>query len=212
MTQFAKDAAITAASAGAGYVAGKTIQTGAAKVVEGIKNTGLPARVVNKMKNETVLVHGSPKSGLTEIKPTASSNLISNENPGYAVAYGWKPEEVVSTTQLVKNVEFYAQGQKNYRVNPLGEKIVPEPTGYVTKVNINAAAPTQKFLKEPGIVAKGNWASVKPLKIVDKIPMSGKTIAQLEQEFFKKIKRAGGKLPAKPKPVKTVSTVPPPRT
>jgi len=91
MTQFAKDAAINAASAGAGYVAGKAVQAGAAKVVE----SGLAARLSNIVKGETPLLHGSPLSKLPVIKPQLGSKTF----PEDKVAYGWNAEQMLKVNE-----------------------------------------------------------------------------------------------------------------
>lgn len=50
-----KKAAVNAAALGAGYVAGKAIQTAAGAAAK----TGVPARIVNKLTGQSVVVHAS---------------------------------------------------------------------------------------------------------------------------------------------------------
>jgi hypothetical protein len=80
MKSLAVDAAITAAGAGA------TI--GAMKAGKAVVNTGIPARVRNAVRGETILVHGSPMQNLKTIEPRLNSARFPNEK----VAYGWNPK------------------------------------------------------------------------------------------------------------------------
>jgi hypothetical protein len=67
----AKQAAVNAAALGAGYIAGKAIQTAAGAVVK----SGLPNRLKNTLLNQSVVVHGTkyPIKG-TEINTNFGSN------------------------------------------------------------------------------------------------------------------------------------------
>jgi hypothetical protein len=55
------------------------------KLVRAIENTGLPARIANTVKRETVLLHGSPKQGLNVINPRTGSARF----PDKKVSFGW---------------------------------------------------------------------------------------------------------------------------
>ena len=66
----AKQAAINAAALGAGYVAGKAIQT----VAGAAAKTGVVPRIVNKVTKQELYLHGSPKSGIKQINPTIGAN------------------------------------------------------------------------------------------------------------------------------------------
>jgi len=88
----AKQAAVNAAALGAGYIAGKAIQTAAGAVAK----TGVLARVVNKVTKQELYLHGSPTTGLKEIFPTMGKNrqwsqerglLGFYENPKASVGY-----------------------------------------------------------------------------------------------------------------------------
>ena len=61
LTALSKSAALDVAITGAAIGAGKGVQA--------IANTGIPARIGNIVKRETVVLHGSPVKGLSEITP-----------------------------------------------------------------------------------------------------------------------------------------------
>lgn len=174
MTQFAKDAAITAASAGAGYVAGKAVSKGAAKVVE----SGIPARIANTVKRQTVVVHGSPVPGLTEIKPnlSTSAKMLGYTSPE---AYAANP----STGFSYKVARDYAQKSGSGVSGGLGGSV------YIAK------AKTKDLVWREGIkkVESPIFSSEKSFKVVKEFPMFGNKV----DAFDKSLKRAGAKLPKK---------------
>lgn len=174
MTQFAKDAAITAASAGAGYVAGKAVSKGAAKVVE----SGIPARIANIVKGETVVVHGSPVPGLTEIKPNLSTaaKMLGYTSPE---AYAANP----STGFSYKVARDYAQESGSGVSGGLSGRV------YIAK------AKTKDLVWREGIKKAESpiFSSEKSFKVVKEFPMFGNEVGA----FDKSLKRAGAKLPKK---------------
>ena len=174
MTQFAKDAAITAASAGVGAVAGKVVSKGAAKVVE----SGIPARVSNIVKRETVVVHGSPVPGLTEIKPNLSTaaKMLGYTSPE---AYAANP----STGFSYKVARDYAQESGSGVSGGLGGSV------YIAK------AKTKDLVWREGIKKAESpiFSSEKSFKVVNEFPMFGNKVGA----FDKSLKRAGAKLPKK---------------
>ena len=103
MTQFAKDAAITAALAGAGYVAGKAVSSVVAKVAEKPMYYG---------------IHGSPISDLTKIEPQIGRNTqgFNNNVKGMfgpetqinspkVFSYKPEPENIIATTQYAQDAQ-----------------------------------------------------------------------------------------------------------
>jgi hypothetical protein len=104
MTQFAKDAAITAASAGAGYVAGKAVSKGA-------------GAIANSQKTYYG-VHGSPTSNLTKIEAQIGKNTQGfNKNvkgmfgsdaqisSPKVFSYKPEPENIIATTQYAQDAQ-----------------------------------------------------------------------------------------------------------
>lgn len=81
----AKQAAINAAALGAGYVAGKAIQTAANAAAK----TGLPQRFVNTITNKKIVVHatGNPVEG-KYLRPAAGSP----GSPDKPVVFSWSTD------------------------------------------------------------------------------------------------------------------------
>jgi len=81
----AQQAAINAAYAAGGYVAGKVFSKAAGAVVE----SGLPNRLKNTLLNQSVVVHGTGRPIVgNQIRPTAGSPGSPNE----AVVFSWNPK------------------------------------------------------------------------------------------------------------------------
>lgn len=195
MTQFAKDAAITAATAGAGYVAGKAFQAGAAKVVE----SGLASRLSNIVKGETVLVHGSPVKGLTEITPS-----FSRARPDEARVFGMRtdvPLESQFNTQSV--TEGYATGGSWIDKG----KTIPEGGGSLYVINVPKkttdlpAYPKRprgpKFTESgrpiiefpPSVATSSSSAG----RVVGEVPIAGKNSEAIRKALQQELKLAGVK-------------------
>ena len=195
MTQFSKDVAITAASAGAGYVAGKAVQAGAAKVVE----SGLASRLSNIIKGETVLVHGSPVKNLTQITPS-----FSRARPDEARVFGMRtdvPLESQFNTQSV--TEGYATGGSWIDKG----KTIPEGGGslYVIKTSKKTtdlpAYPKKpkgpKFTESgrpiiqfpPSVATSSSSAG----RVVGEVPLAGKNSEAIRKALQQELKLAGVK-------------------
>jgi len=146
--------------------------------VEGVKNTGVPARIANKVKRETVVVHGSPVPGLTEIKPNLSKGA---KSLGYTTpeAYAANP----STGFSYKVARDYAQESGSGVSGGLGGSV------YIAK------AKTKDLVWREGIkkVESPIFSSEKSFKVVKEFPMFGNEVGA----FDKSLKRAGVKLPKK---------------
>ena len=195
MTQFAKDAAITAASAGAGVVAGKAVQAGAAKVVE----SGLASRLSNIIKGETVLVHGSPVKNLTQITPS-----FSRARPNEARVFGMRtdvPLESQFNTQSV--TEGYATGGSWIDKG----KTIPEGGGSLYVINVPKkttdlpAYPKRprgpKFTESgrpiiqfpPSVATSSSSAG----RVVGEVPLAGKNSEAIRKALQQELKLAGVK-------------------
>ena len=86
----AKDAAITAAAAGVGYVAGKGINKATQIIQSGIeegKYVNPSAMIDNFVKGNKIIVHGSTERGMTELLPHSGSIAM----PKDKVLFGWNP-------------------------------------------------------------------------------------------------------------------------
>jgi hypothetical protein len=187
-----KTAAVNLGAAATGVGAAKVVGKAASKVVE----SGVPAKVVNKVTGQSVVVHGSATSGLSTIKPQLGSAAM----PYDLAAYGWNPKAYKksdSIKDLVWDTRSYTSKQvaTGYR----------EPTIYVAKTptknlkRISDAQPSPgpltdlervKGFKEAGMVTN------QPLRVVDQMDVS-KYEDSVERaiRLAKKIKKAGGKVP-----------------
>ena len=72
----AKQAAVNVAALGAGYIAGKAMQTAANAVAK----TGVPNQILNTLTNKTVVVHGSPTPNIKVLQPKSGA-AIGNTTP-----------------------------------------------------------------------------------------------------------------------------------
>ncbi len=187
-----KAAAVNTAAAAAGYGAAKV--AGAAG--KAIANTGVPARVVNKVTGQSVVVHGSATGGLSTIKPQLGSAAM----PYDLAAYGWNPK-AYKKSDSIKDLLWDTRSYTSKQV-PTGYR---EPTIYIAKTptknlkRISDAKPSPgpltdiervKGFKEAGMVTN------QPLRVVDQMDVS-KYEDSVERaiRLSKKIKKAGGKVP-----------------
>ena len=190
-----QQAAVNAAYLGVGYVAGKTIQTAAGAAAK----TGVPARIVNKLTGQSVVVHASGTARLPQIDPRLGSQAL----PYDKAAFAWDPA-AYKQKDSIRNMLFDSQTYRN--TAPLGR--TPEPTVYVAKTptknlqKIRDTTPTPgpsvdsyllnkiKGFKESGMVTN------KSLKVVDSMDFSKfQDTAARATELAQKIRKAGGKVP-----------------
>jgi hypothetical protein len=203
----AKQAAVNVAALGTGYVAGKAMQTAAGAIAE----TGLPARIVNKVTGNMIGVHGSPVSGLTEIKPFLSRNAA---KAGYTnpQVYAANPARGKSWQTAVDYSQLSGQGVTPPSSNSIGGsvyivkgKIGPIKQEFKTDY-LDAAVKLQKdvALKNKltgsktttGAISKLKdfpiMVSGQPYKVVKEFPLKNDT-----STFYNDLKRFGAKLPKK---------------
>lgn len=127
----ARDVAITGAAVGLGKAAGPAIKAA--------QNTGLPARLKNTIKGETILVHGSPVKGL----PTIEARTGSNRLPDDKVVFGWDPEHFLPKDKfgLASQSMQRSIDQKTYEMGSVyivrGKK----------KLDVLKDVPGEKFMK-----------------------------------------------------------------
>lgn len=95
-----KTAAVNLAAGATGYgaanVVGKAIQSG--RVV----NPAAAAR--NLVSGQRVVVHGSPKSSLTVLKPSTGSKTLPSDN----VLFSWNPRKANMSNEIHRNAAYYA--------------------------------------------------------------------------------------------------------
>lgn len=189
----ATDIAITAAAAGAGVAISK-----GAKAVQ---NTGIPARLNNYVKGQTVLVHGSPIKGLSEIKPNKA-----RANPESALVYGMRTDvPLAQQKQILPVTEQYARGSTWHDRG----QAVPSGGGsiYVTKVPKEttllpdypkATRGEAKFTKDGRPITKFSpstaTTSSSSARVVGEIPVAGKREDQLRAALQMELKKAGVKV------------------
>lgn len=189
MTQFAKDAAITAASAGAGYVVGKAVSKGAAKVVE----SGIPARIANKVKGDIVVVHGTGRSVVgNTINPRAGSAYSPTEPAAFAWNTKIAKRSDVGLNAMHSNVQEYST--RPYYDALVGKEVPGQGNIVIGKTKMKDAI---SRLSDEGVIA-----SKKPIKItkIIKEESDGSKVLQQRENFIKELKKAG--VPVKPTPVK----------
>lgn len=172
----ALEAGIIGAATGGGIVA-------AQKGIRAAVNSGIPARIGNKVTGQTVYAHGSPTSKITNLRP---SNPIPNEP---AAIYGIKvtPPSIKNKNPQYPNVKSiddivggFAQGVENYGKQKSGSI-------YVTK------------FKNDSLLFKNNKyeainASTKPTKVISEIPRTGKSSEEIISNLSKELKKAGAKI------------------
>lgn len=189
----ATDIAITAAAAGAGVVLSK-----GAKAVQ---NTGIPARLNNYIKGETVLVHGSPVRGLSQITPNKA-----RANPESALVYGMRTDvPLAQQKQIIPVTEQYARGSTWH------DRGTAVPSGggsiYVTKVpkETTLLPDYPKTVRgETKFTADGRpiirfspsaaTSSSSSARVVGEIPIAGKREDQLRAALQLELKKAGVKV------------------
>ena len=140
------------------------------------KQSGVGARIVNKVKGETVLLHGSPVSKLKKIKPSLSPSAI---REGYTTpeAYAVNPIKTRSLATAWRDASDYAQ------LSGSGVKGAGSGSVYIVK------GKTRGFTSplDSSVVS-----SSQPLRVIKEYPVMTGSL-----NFAKDLKRAGIKLPKK---------------
>jgi len=162
--------------------------------VEGVKNTGIPARIAKKVKGETVVVHGTgrPIVGNT-INPKAGSAY----SPDVPAAFAWNTQYGSGKTggQNWMHQALQEYSNRPY-INAQGRSVPGEGNIVIGKTKTKNAIPE---LSSNSVVA-----SKKPIKITKVIkeePIGAKVYEQREI-FIKELKKAGVK--TKSGPVKSM--------
>jgi hypothetical protein len=181
-TQAAKEAAVSyVTGAAAGYGVGKVATKVAGRVVE----SGVPARVVNKVTGQKVVVHGSPVSRLTKIEPRVGSNQL----PESSVMFGWDPSKKGMQNQITRQAGKYTSKNQGSQVGSL----------YVTSIKKSDVVTPDKLLNTGQVVSKGSG------QVLKEIPASGKGFREIDAELQRQLRRFGA--PAKPQVSRVAAVV-----
>jgi len=168
-----------------GVVQGLSFAAGGAAgepAVEGVKNTGIPARAVNKITKQEVLLHGRKTSGYSEIKPAGGK-------------YENQPE-------LKKHAYNYFDNPKAPNIAaPKGKSLGVEalPFAHEGGTLYAVRGPRKSFTNPRG--EKVNWSrdtvvkSQQNQKVVGSIPINHAAYGDYETQIASMLKRAGVKLP-----------------
>jgi hypothetical protein len=166
-TALAKTAAIDLAAGAAGAGVGKAA-VGVGRVVS---KTGVPARVVNKLTGQKVVVHASPQTGLNRIDPRLGSNQLPDKN----VVFGWDPKKSGMRDQITRLAGRYVSKQEGQSAGSI----------YVTSIRKSEIVTPQNLANTGQVVSRGSG------RVVSEIPVSGKTTAQVNAELQRQLRLAG---------------------
>ena len=178
-----KTAAVNLAAAAAGVGAAKV----AGKVASNVVESGVPARVVNKVTGQQVILHGSPVKNIRTLQPLTSSKMA--PNVPVKTLYGMNPE-IGQTENLGKFVDAYA------RQGGRGAKLKVDSPGSIYV----ATVPKSSIVNPASIGPNAKVAIVSARstgKVVKEIPVSGLSEADLQQRVIQAVKRAGARVPKK---------------
>jgi hypothetical protein len=194
-TNVAKTAAVNLA---AGAVGAKAAQVAGRAVV----NTPIAGMAINKFGNKTVLLHGSPVSGLRNIEPRippkgpnapkgsrvyGMRTDISLERQKRLASIGVKKDELTQSTSIASK---YARGT-------FDTSKPKTPTGGGSVYVIRTPKKTTDL--SPDLLDRGITAtsSTSPGRVVSEIKLKNKSDEQIIAEVQKKLRRAGVKVPKK---------------
>jgi len=197
LTALSKSAALDAAITGTAYVAGKGIQAG----INAAANSGIPARIGNKITGQTVLVHGSPVRGLNEIKPSLSRAM-----PNEARVFGMRtdvPLNVQGSTQSVTTG--YAEGSswvgtsRGQIPQGGGSLYVIKTPKATTDLPIYPKKPVTPQFTESGrpiiqFPPSVATSSKSPAKVAGEVTLRGKTPGEVQAALRAELKKAGAKV------------------
>ena len=214
----AKQAAVNVAALGAGYVAGKAMQTAAGAIKSG-RVVNPAAAVRNFVQKEKVVVIGT-QTGYPGYVPTQPRvvNVNSTLYPQLKetrVRWGFDPAQTRSARELTESVAQYSNRWLD-RGPEIVVGTVPKSSVYYEPVmpswgpTIKQSEALSKFrqgdlsqINNPSF-RSGAVASTEPAKIVNRVsPVSNlktkqlKPVDVLERELLEAIRRAGGKVPKK---------------
>ncbi len=195
LTALSKSAALDLAITGGAAVAAKGVQLG----INAAANSGIPARIGNKITGQTVLVHGSPIRGIQELKPSLSRAI-----PDEARVFGMRtdvPLKAQGSTQSV--VTGYAEGSswadRGLKVPEGGGSLyvfkTPKKT---TDLPVYPKAPKTPQFTESGrpiiqFPPSVATSSKSPGTVVGEVQLRGKTPGEVQAALRAELKKAGAK-------------------
>lgn len=182
-------------------IGGAAIAKGVSKAIPAIVKSGIPGRVSNIIKGETVLVHGSPVRGLNEIKPSLSRAM-----PNEARVFGMRtdvPLNVQGATQSVTTG--YAEGSswvgtsRGQIPQGGGSLYVIKTPKATTDLPIYPKKPVTPQFTESGrpviqFPPSVATSSKSAAKVSGEIPLQGKTAAEVQAALRAELKKAGAKV------------------
>jgi hypothetical protein len=184
-TQVAKTAAIDLAAGAAGAGVGK----GAVGLGRAVAKTGVPARVVNKITKQQVIVHGGKVRGLQQIDPRSpyagSDSAVYGVNPSFRLPAKTNPvSEPSRSLDFVKGAHGYATELKD------------SGSIYVAKVPKASVKNRGSLGSKP---SESIVISSAPAKVVAEIPVipDERILLSRRADVIKAVKRAGAKVPKK---------------
>jgi hypothetical protein len=167
---------------GTGYVAGKAMQTAAGAVVK----SGLPAQIINKATKSTIIVHGSPVSGLKQIEPRFPTTSKTKVPRVYGIRTDIPFDDMNKTI-----VSKYAKGTfYGPNMNP------PKQGGsiYVVRTPLATTDLSAEQLRY-GVVATSTTSKGRVMSEINNV--SQKTKEEISIKLDQALKRFGAKLPKK---------------
>jgi hypothetical protein len=189
----ARDVAITGAAVGLGSVAGKAI-TAAGK-------TSTAQRIGNAARGETVVLHGSPTSGIKNIEPRTA---LQTDDLGPQV-WSMRPTKTTSVESIVEGTYPYANKNRDMTGRLYVAKVPTKATNMNPVIKEQEMSAVEKFRFEnygikptprPNIKPNDEWLirSSKPGKVVSETPIAGKSVQELAAVMKKELKAAGVKV------------------
>jgi hypothetical protein len=189
----ARDVAITGAAVGLGAAAGKAINAAA--------GSSIGQRVGNAVRGETVVVHGSPVSGIRNIEPRVA---LQNDELG-AQVWSMRPTKTTTVKDIVETVYPYANKNRNNSGSFYVAKVPTKATNMNPVIKEQEMSAVEKFRfenygikpdKRPNIKPNDEWLirSSEPGKVVSENPIAGKSVQELTDVLKKELKAAGVKV------------------
>ena len=196
-------------------VATATLAIGAGsipKIVTSVGKSGLANQILNAVKKEEVIVHGSPTAGIKKLEPRVA---YKGDEHGPQV-WGMRVFDKGSSAkenigEIARFTEKYGRkfsGEDNQgsiyvaKVKIRDTNLVPskQETG-LSKVDQFRQANGMQVAATPRPIIKFNKPTIvrssSPAKVFEEIPLANKSQADLIGELTKTLKRAGVKLPRK---------------
>ena len=150
---------------------GRAAAKGVTAVGRAVAKTGVPARIVNKVTGQKVVVHASPQKGLNRIDPRLGSNQLPDKN----VVFGWDPKKSGMQDQITRLAGRYVSKQEGQSAGSI----------YVTSIRKSEIVTPQNLANTGQVVSRGSG------RVVSEIPVSGKTTAQVNAELQRQLRLAG---------------------